>query len=92
MYILVEIIHTEFQYISLIEIEKELRKGKQEKKGPFVPVGNTNGDKRVRQPCGAGSSFCPGCQSRDKRTPPFIPAWHSRLGNRDNKGFPTGTN
>jgi len=42
MYILVEIIHTEFQYISLIEcksiieIEKELRKGKQ-KKGTFCP-------------------------------------------------------
>ena len=32
MYILVEIIHTEFQYISLIEIEKELRKEKYEKK------------------------------------------------------------
>ena len=24
--------------------------------------------------------------------PPFVPAWRSRLGNRDNKGFPTGTN
>ena len=41
-----EIIHTEFQYISLIEckniieIEKELRKRKHEKKGPFVPVGS----------------------------------------------------
>ena len=48
MYILVEIIHTEFQYISLIEIEKELRKEKHEKKVPFVPVGNTNRDKKVR--------------------------------------------
>ena len=51
IYILVEIIHTEFQYISLIEIEKELRKEKYEKKDllsrlvlptgtahPFVPV------------------------------------------------------
>ena len=37
MYILVEIIHTEFQYISLIEIKKELRKGKHEKKGTFCP-------------------------------------------------------
>ena len=33
------------KYKSIIEIEKELRKGKQEKKGPFVPVGNTNRDK-----------------------------------------------
>ena len=29
-----------------------MRKGKHEKKGPFVPVGNTNRDKRVRQPRG----------------------------------------
>ena len=36
--------------------------------------------------------FCPGCQTRDKRAPPFIPDWRSRLGNRDNSGFPTGTN
>ena len=27
-----------------------------------------------------------------KDTPPFVPNWHSRLGNRDNGGFPTGTN
>ena len=25
-------------------------------------------------------------------TPPFVPAWRSRLGNQDNRGFPTGTN
>ena len=36
--------------------------------------------------------FCPGCHTRDKRTPPFIPDWRSRLGNRDNSGFSTGTN
>jgi len=30
---------------SIIEIEKELRKGKQEKKEHFVPVGVTNRDK-----------------------------------------------
>jgi len=48
-----------------------LRKGKYEKKGPFVPVRNTN---------------------RDKGAPPFVPDWSSRLGNRDNSGFPTGTN
>ena len=49
---------------------------------------------------GAGSTFCPGwwvlfcpgCQTRDKRAPPFVPDWRSRLGNRDNRGFPTGTN
>ena len=62
------------------------------KKRPFVPVGNTNRDKRVRQTRGAGSTFCPGCQTRDKRAPPFVPDWRSRLGNRDNRGFPTGTN
>ena len=36
--------------------------------------------------------FCPGCQTRDKRAPPFVPDWRSRLGNRNNSGFPTGTN
>ena len=49
--------------------------GNRDKREPFVPVGNTNRDKRVRQPRGAGSqpgqkvAFCPGCQTRDKRTP-----------------------
>ena len=101
MYILVDIMHTEFQYISLIEMQKynwnrkkiEKRKTRK-KKGHFVPVGNTNRDKRVCQPRGAGSTqpgqkvaICPSCQTRDKRT-----AWRSRLENRDNKGFPTGTN
>ena len=51
MYILVEIIHTEFQYISLIEIEKELRKEKQEKNATFCP-GCQKRDIRV--------PFCPG--------------------------------
>ena len=37
-------------------------------------------------------TFCPGCHNRDKRAPPFVPDWRSRLGNRDNSGFPTGTN
>ena len=46
-------------------MEKELRKEKHEKKRPFVPVGNTNRDKRVRQPRGAGSTFCPGYQTRE---------------------------
>ena len=46
---------------------------------PFVPVRGQKG------------AFCPGCQTRDKRAPPFVPAWRSRLGNRDKKGFPTGT-
>ena len=66
MYILVEILHTEFQYISLIEMQKynwnrkKIEKREIEKNRPFVPVGNTNRDKRVRQPRGAGSPFCPG--------------------------------
>ena len=34
----------------------------------------------------------PGCHTRDKRAPPFVPDRRSRLGNRDNSGFPTGTN
>ena len=44
MYILVEILHTEFQYVSLIEMQKynwnrkRMRKEKQ-KNGSFVPVG-----------------------------------------------------
>ena len=46
MYILVEIIHTEFQYISLIEIENELRKEKHEKKETFCPGCHTR-DKRA---------------------------------------------
>ena len=112
MYILVEIIHTEFQYISLIEMQKynwnrkRIEKKKQEKKGHFVPVGNTNRDKRVCGHVGAGNTFCPGwcyqsgqkvlfcpgCHTRDKRAPPFVPDRRSRLGNRDNSGFPTGTN
>ena len=37
-------------------------------------------------------TLCPGCQTQDKRAPPFVPDWRSRLGNRDNRGFPTGTN
>ena len=32
-----------------------------------------------------------GVTNRDKRSS-FVPDWHSRLGNRDNMGFPTGTN
>ena len=73
---------------SIIEIEKKLRKRKHEKKGPFVPVGNTNRDKRVRQPCGRWQYqpgqkvlFCPGCQTRDKRTPLLsrtgVPGWET---------------
>ena len=46
-----------------------MRKEKQEKNGLFVPVGV--------------GAFCPGCQTRDKRAPPFVPAWRSWLGNRD---------
>ena len=44
MYILVEILHTDFQYISLIEMQKynwnrkRIDKRKTWKKGPFVPV------------------------------------------------------
>ena len=87
MYILVEIIHTEFLYINLIEMQKynwnrkRIEKRKTGKKGPFVPVANTNRDKRVRQARGAGSTFCPawcyqpgqkgafcpGCQTQDKK-------------------------
>ena len=66
-----------------IEIEKQLRKEEQ-KKWTFCP-------RWCYQP-GQKGAFCPGCQTRDKRAPPFVPAWCFRLGNRDNKGFPTGTN
>ena len=37
-------------------------------------------------------TFCPGCHTWDKRAPPFVPDRRFRLGNRDNSGFPTGTN
>jgi len=46
---------------------------------PFVPVGITNRD--PGQKGDPGPSWCP-----------FVPAWHCWLGNRDNRGFPTGTN
>ena len=77
MYILVEIIHTEFQYISLIEMQKYNWNRKRIEAHPFVPVGVT---------------FCPGCQTRDKRAPLFVSTWCSRLRNQDNRGFPTRTN
>ena len=81
MYILVEIIHTKFQYISLIEMQKY----------------NWN-RKRIEKMKTEKKTFCgwrtllsrlpdPG-----QKDPPFVPAWHSRLENRDNKGFPIGTN
>jgi len=72
----VEIIHTEFQYISLIEMQKY----------------NWNRKRIEKRKTWKKETFCPGCQTRDKRAPPFVPDWRSRLGNRDNSGFPTGTN
>ena len=87
MYILVEIIHTEFQYISLIEMQKynwnrkRIKKKENRKKWNFCPGWYTNRDKKVRQPRGASSNFCPGCQTRDKRTPllswPSVPGWET---------------
>ena len=63
------------------------------------------GTKGCASHVGAGSTFYPGwCTNRDKspllsRLPdsgqkgtPFVPDWCSRLENRDNSGFPTGTN
>ena len=59
------------------------------KNGSFVPVGNVNRDKRVRQSHGAGipyqpgqnGVFCPGCQTRDKRAPLLsrtgVPGWET---------------
>jgi len=54
------------------------------------------GTKGCASHVGAGCTFCPGwCYqpntNRDKRSS-FVPDWRSRLGNRDNRGFPTGTN
>ena len=99
MYILVEIIHTEFQYISLIEmqkynwIRKRIEKRKTWKKRDLLSrLVLPTGAKGCASHVGAGCTFCPGCQTRDKRAPPFVPDWRSRLGNRDNSGFPTGTN
>ena len=113
MYILVEIIHTEFQYISLIEMQKynwnrkRIEKRKTWKKRDILSrLVTPTGTKGCASHVGAGCTFCPGwcyqpgqkvlfcpgCHTRDKRAPPFVPDRRSRLGNRDNSGFPTGTN
>ena len=113
MYILVEIIHTEFQYISLIEMQKynwnrkRIEKRKTWKKRNLLSrLVTPTGTKGCASHVGAGCTFCPGwcyqpgqkvlfcpgCHTRDKRAPPFVPDRRSRLGNRDNSGFPTGTN
>src|SRR6185437_9680505 len=76
------------------------------KKGSFVPVGNTNRDKRVRQPrgrwlhllsrlvlpTGTKGPLLYRLPDPGQKGTPFVPDWRSRLGNRDNRGFPTGTN
>ena len=96
MYILVEIIHTEFQYISLIEMQKynwnrKRIEKKNRKKAHFVPVGNTNRDKRVCGHVGAGST-----SNRDKRSS-FVPVarpgtkWHPLLSRTGVAGWETGT-
>src|SRR6185503_5699919 len=92
---------------SIIEIEKELRKEKHEKKRDLLSrLVTPTGTKGCASHVGAGCTFCPGwcyqpgqkvlfcpgCHTRDKRAPPFVPDRRSRLGNRDNSGFPTGTN
>ena len=51
------------------------------KNGPLVPVGNTNRDKRVRHPRGAGSPFYPGwCARPGTKVHPLlswtgVPGW-----------------
>ena len=68
MYILVEILHTEFQYISLIEIKSIIEIEKQLKK---------RNRKECYQP-GQKGDFCPGCQTRDKRASrPGVPGWET---------------
>ena len=57
-----------------MEIEKQLRKEEQKKKhGPFVPVGNTNRDKRVL--------FVPVARPGTKEHPllsrPGVPGWET---------------
>ena len=81
MYILVEIIHSEFQYISLIEMQKYNWDRKRIEKRKNMKKKDTNRNKSVRQPRGTGSTFCPGCQTRDKRTPllsrPGVLGWET---------------
>ena len=60
---------------------------KQEKKGSFVPVGNTNRDKRCCQQLGQKVAFCPGCQTRDKRIS-FCPGLAFPVGKPGQQGFP----
>ena len=67
---------------------------------PLVSVGNTNRDQRGCVPRRSWQHFwsrlvvlfCPGSLNWDEFSPPFVPPWRSRLGNRDNRGFPTRTN
>ena len=56
---------------SIIEIEKQLRKEEQTKNGPFVPVGNTNRDKRVLFVPVAR----PGIKGHPLLSRPGVPGW-----------------
>ena len=68
-------------------MERKIRKRK--KRGPLVRL------VRVLDMSGVATSLVPvDVVLRDPgpKTPPFVPPGQSRLGNQDNRGFPTGTN
>ena len=100
MYILVEIIHTEFQYISLIEMQKynwnrkRIEKRKTWKKRPFV---HQPGQKGAPATWALPAPFVPvGVTNRDKRSS-FVPVarpgtkGHPLLSRTGVPGWETGT-
>ena len=107
MYILVEILHTEFQYISLIEMQKynwnrkRIEKRKTWKKRDLLsrlvtPTGTkgcaSHVDTGCTLPTGTKGPLLSRLPHPGQKGTPFVPDWRSRLGNRDNRSFPTGTN
>ena len=90
MYILVDIIHTEFQYINLIEMQKynwnrkRIEKKKTWKKRDLLS--------RLVTPTGTKGPLLSRLPDSGQKGTPFVPDWRSQLGHRDNRAFPTGTN
>ena len=104
MYILVEIIHTEFQYISLIEMQKynwnrkRIEKIKTGKKGDILSrLVTPTGIKWCASHVGAGSTFCPGWCYQPGQKVLFCPGCQTRdkraplLSRTGVPGWETGT-
>ena len=85
MYILVEIIHTEFQYISLIEMQKynwnrkRIEKRKTWKKRDLLSrLVTPTGTKGCASHVGAGCTFCPGWCYQPGQKVLFCPGCQTR--------------